>query len=282
MRLRTIIGVDFGQASVTAASWVARWLLPDSPLALAYGVRLREEDPPGLLPAAEREALLQRAREEGRNALGPLLLECDPSRTEALVGTGAPADALLSLVDDWGAELIVVGPHSQSELLTGFFGSTASRLLLLSRVPVLVVREADAGAPQRILVAIDGREGTDAVLETALEIAAKHDCSVRAFYTVDEELGAEEAPSPTEPRPEAEHVLEEALSRVDAPRDGLEIVIGSGSAGEAICRAAADGINLIVMGTRGPVPGTSVLESAARFVVSHAPCPVLVIPSLAA
>ena len=283
--MKTLIGVDFGESSLAAVRWVSRWFLPEAPLALAHGVWMPEGPNAGEGVAEEYETFVARAKEEGMSALAPLVQQYDPGRTEALVGTGTPAEALLALAEEWGAELIVVGPHGHSRLLTGFFGSTASRLLRASHVPVLVVRDADPGTPERILVALDESEATESVLHAARGVAVQHGCSITAYHAMDtpssqEPEGGEGGPGAST---EVETWLEAKVAGagLDSGRATTKVDtnVGMGGPGRAICTAASDGTQLIVMGTRGASSGMSPLGSVARYVVAHAPCPVLVIPS---
>lgn len=283
--MKTLIGVDFGESSVAAAGWVSRWFLPQAPLALAHSIWMPEA--PSFLDTAEeeREVLLEQAKQEGKNALAPLVQEYGPRRTEALVGAGTPAETILALADEWGAELIVVGPHGHTRLLTGFFGSTASRLLHASRVPVLVVRDADAGRPERVLVAVDEGEAMSGVLEATRDVVDTHECDVTGFYAVerasdavlpDAKVGGSVDPTV---RAATESWLEQTLVGAGLPQTKVNTAVGVGAPGQAICTAAADNTQLIVMGTRGAGNGRSPLGSVARYVVAHAPCPVLVIPN---
>ncbi len=57
-----------------------------------------------------------------------------------LVTSGRPPEDLVESAARQHADLIVVGVHSRSRLLTPFFGSTANQVVRHARCPVLVVR----------------------------------------------------------------------------------------------------------------------------------------------
>ena len=56
---------------------------------------------------------------------------------------GKPHDALASLAEGEGAQLIVVGSYGERPLRALIVGSTPPRLMHLTHVPVLVVREPE-------------------------------------------------------------------------------------------------------------------------------------------
>ena len=58
---------------------------------------------------------------------------------EASLVVKKPAQALAELASERGARLIVVGTHSEKPLRAAIVGSTPTRLLAVSEVPVLVV-----------------------------------------------------------------------------------------------------------------------------------------------
>ncbi|KAB2352244.1 universal stress protein [Actinomadura rudentiformis] len=76
------------------------------------------------------------------------------------------------------AELIVVGSHEQDELAVG---STALRLPVRSRRPVVVVRQA-ASSYDHVVVGVDGSPGADAALAFAFEEAALRGWTLEAVY----------------------------------------------------------------------------------------------------
>ena len=60
------------------------------------------------------------------------------------VGTARAAEVILGVVEEVGAELVVVGIHRRSPVGKMLLGSTAQRILLDSPCPVLAVRAPDA------------------------------------------------------------------------------------------------------------------------------------------
>ena len=79
-------------------------------------------------------------------------------------------------------------------------------------------------------------------------------------------------------RETAQAWLKEVLVDAGIPRPRVTMEAATGRAGAAICEAAEADVDLIVMGTHGAPLAGPTLGSVARYVVGHAPCPVLVVP----
>jgi nucleotide-binding universal stress UspA family protein len=60
------------------------------------------------------------------------------------IGTGTASDAVLSVAQEVGAELLVVGIRRRSPVGKALLGSNAQRIILSARCPVLTVRADDA------------------------------------------------------------------------------------------------------------------------------------------
>jgi nucleotide-binding universal stress UspA family protein len=182
---------------------------------------------------------------------------------------------------------------------------------------VLVVPRARAGtaagAPSRVIAAIDERPGGDGVLHAALALAAPHEAHVDAVHVVEGDLreyarGVSRAMAAARPRPDtaAERLRliagdalddvrlcllarEWAASRLDAAgalRHRSAPIIRLGDAGqEIVAHANRTSAGLIVIGRGGPGADASLARSSgstARLVLWAAPCPVLLLPLLGA
>lgn len=285
--MKTLIGIDFSRAGVAAGDWTSRWFVPEAPLALLYSVQVPTGPSFTSVHDEGHDEILGRAREAARRALVPLAQEWGPDRTRVVVGGGAPDVALLDEAGRWGARVVAIGPHGHSPFDVGILGSTAARLLRNSRLPVLVVRGERPKKPERMLVAVDDGDLTTEVLEWARAVHDLHGTDVIGLYVyetlleglpvfsgpsgdVDLAVGLEDA---------AARWLAERMQDAGIPEDQTDLSVRRGHAGEEICaEAKARNADLIVMGTHGrPLAGPTI-GSVARYVVGHAPCPVLVIP----
>jgi nucleotide-binding universal stress UspA family protein len=149
-------------------------------------------------------------------------------------------------------------------------------------VVVVHPRTEAAPAAPRVVVGIDGSDGSREALVRAVAEAGRLDAEVTAIaaYTVRSYWsGAYPAPvPPVERLRESVRSQAEALvAGVGAPmRVGVQPV--EGPAGDTLVRAAV-GAELLVVGSRGrgAVRGM-LLGSVALHCVVHAPCPVMVVP----
>ena len=143
----------------------------------------------------------------------------------------------------------------------------------------------------RIVVGIDGSEHARRTLQWAVDearlrkwvVIAVHAHAIPTLYVApDPVLGA----SPPFPDPEiakrleeaAETMLAEEIEQVHSEDVTIERSVVTGSASDALVRAAREG-DLLVVGSRG-LGGFKglLLGSVSRQVVHPAPCPVVIVP----
>ncbi|MFC4455896.1 universal stress protein [Deinococcus sonorensis] len=136
---RIAIGIDFSP-SAEAALQLARQRFGGAQLRLIHVVDARAGAVPdlstgGLAPVTTSpEVLDQLSLGDGRQ-LDRLAQEGE----EEEVVMGEPALTLVESAMRWGADLIVVGTHSQGALEHFFLGSVAEQVVRRSPVPVLTV-----------------------------------------------------------------------------------------------------------------------------------------------
>ena len=210
---------------------------------------------------------------------------------ETVLRDGTPAQAVLDVADEVGADLIVVGTRG----LTGFrhllLGSTAERIVQRAKAPVLSVHPGDpppAGPPRTILVPTDFSEDAQAALEAATDCLGLAAEGTRVILLHVYHVPAEyRSYGPTSSFARfTEEVSESFCGRLEelaAPlRAGdreVEVVCVQGIPPERIVHEAEErGADLIAMGTHGR-SGVAhlLLGSTAERVVQHARCPVLTV-----
>ncbi len=113
--------------------------------------------------------------------------------TETRVEQGHPAERIVALSRELGADLTVLGSHGESGLTEWALGSTARQVLAELRGSVFVGRSTPRrtqpdGAPSRILVPLDGTPRTESVLPTAACIASARGAELLLTHVVQEPL----------------------------------------------------------------------------------------------
>ena len=139
---------------------------------------------------------------------------------------------------------------------------------------------------EKILVAVDGSAFSDLAVDQAISLGAICNSKIFAISVVDlypEQM--EVAPALVEKMSEeVRQHLEKAKQKVDQADIPCETIVHmGGKPHEFIVQEAKDkAIDLICMGTHGRSGIKRVLMgSVAQNVIAHAPCPVLVVPSVA-
>ena len=139
---------------------------------------------------------------------------------------------------------------------------------------------------KRIVVGVDGSDGSMAALAWALEEGRAHGAAVEAVHawSVPHVAGPMSMYVPEMPYQEFEaaatRILDQAVEKLADQAEGVEVtkVVTEGGAGRALCDAAA-GADLLVVGSRGygGVRGL-LLGSVSQYCSHHAPCALTVVP----
>lgn len=134
---------------------------------------------------ARREAsvYLDQLRAQTADALGRSI--------QARLEQGAPAERIADVAREIGADLIVLSSHGEGGATSSNLGSTAQRLLAISRTSIFIVHTANAISrmpPRRLLVPLDGSLRTESVLPTSARIARAYDAELLLVHVVQEPL----------------------------------------------------------------------------------------------
>lgn len=205
-----------------------------------------------------------------------------PGVRREVVRSDSPARGLHELAAATGAELIAVGSTHHGRFGRLAPGSVGMHLLHGAPCPVLVVpRDTDSRPPRTIGVAYDGRPESRAALHEAEVLTGQLDAQLLLLGVVPPlvvPVGVGPAVPPAAAY-ETQQAFDATLERValeSGPRTEHRTM--TGSPGRALSEASAD-VDLLVTGSRGYGPlGGVLLGSVSRYLVDHAPCPVLVVP----
>jgi len=80
--------------------------------------------------------------EEALTQLRDLMLDSFPEPWEATVAAGHPAETIVHVAQERGADLIVMGTHGRTGLRHAILGSVAEKVVRLAPCPVLTVRQS--------------------------------------------------------------------------------------------------------------------------------------------
>lgn len=293
MALRVVVGVDGSSAAGAALEWslevaanyradvdalhVWHWPLPH-PLPVVPD-----------LPAQLAELARETVDAELARAMARRSTSRPPVHASARTAGGDPGLALVAAAT--GAELLVLGRHGQSQvsrrLVGQLLGSVAGFCLSKSSAPVVVVPAgAEATAPSRVVVGVDGSKASAGALRWAHGHARAVGSKVTAVLAW--QLTTLPAPSSwtggaVPPLPEwhrnAERLLDEVCAAaLDADAPDIEQLVLHQPAAAGLL-AAARPEDVLVLGDRGR-GGFSrlVLGSVSRQCAEYAPCPVVVVP----
>ena len=215
------------------------------------------------------------------------------------VERGEPYEQICRLARDLQIDLIVIATRGQTGVKHLLLGSTAERVVRYSPCPVLVVRSRHASknrhpakTPSRIrkiLVPIDFSDCSLRGFDYARALSSKLGCKMilmhsiaPAYYVTNDEYARYDFPDLIRRcQITANKKLRELADRARNLEVKIDVPPTFGHAGLQICcRAEQLGVDLIVTSTHGRTGFKHVLiGSTAEYVVRHAVCPVLIVPS---
>ncbi|MFB6091067.1 MAG: universal stress protein [Halobellus sp.] len=141
-----LLPTDGSEASLAAATHAGALAVTSDATVYVVSIadsRNRFESPSsGLAPEAWEEAERERAEASIEETVARLP---DDVAVERRVATGIPQDEILDLVDELGADVVVMGTHGRSGLDRYLVGSVTERVVRHSPVPVLTVRDEREG-----------------------------------------------------------------------------------------------------------------------------------------
>lgn len=214
---------------------------------------------------------------------------------------GRAFEEICDLAHEIDIDLIVIATRGNTGLKHLVLGSTAERVVRYSPCPVLVVRgrigtkraglngEVKGVGFGKILVPIDFSECSMRGLDYAKALAKEAESKLTLLHSVhlDYYLASDEYARYDFPRlmeqaeKAAKEQMRELVRKTDWGEIKVEAILEIGHAGEEICSRAQDRqADLIVTSTHGWTGLRHILVgSTAEYVVRHAHCPVMVVPS---
>lgn len=286
---RILIGIDFSDSSIETVRWaVSRF--PSADLVLFHSIE--RFSVPGYLVRefGDRLDLLEEKELDVRTNLEHIAerLGID-ARYD--IRHGWTPETLQLAAEEHGSQLIVVGAHQKRLWPTDELGNTCAAIVRKAQVPVLVWRPIRAEKDKTIIAALDLREGSAPVAETAARYAAYFKTRLVLLHampgTLQAYLRAVSSPAKVEESLERieKQAREDALARVPKEmRKTLNvqptIVRGRPIVTHILNTAEAENADLIVIG-KAHAPGLSgrvLLGGITTQVIQGANCSVLSVP----
>ncbi|HET9739016.1 MAG TPA: universal stress protein [Solirubrobacteraceae bacterium] len=283
---RLVVGYD-GSNCANAAAAFGLWLAGKVGCqAIVVNAGPTPETAPSadLLPAAAEQVVAY--EREWQSRLENLReYAAEDAVVECRVVRGSPAGVLIAAAVDSGADMILTGSHGVGRVRGALLGSVSSQVLAHAPCSVMVFREHGRSAPaahaRTVVIGIDGSDSSRHALELGQALAALLGAALVLVHAYDPRVPFVSAPTGAmrqAVRRDAVTVLHEARQTVAAPLEVIEEAVVEAGARDALVTASErHAPALLVVGSRG-LGGFKelLLGSTSRWVVNHAPCPVLV------
>jgi nucleotide-binding universal stress UspA family protein len=274
-----VAGVDRSDAAepvVDAASGLASAL--DARLLVVHAVAE---------PVEEAEELLEslRARLPGADDTSMRLVE------------GSPADRLIEVADDEGAELLVVGSRGRGALSSAVLGGVSRKVARDARCPVVVVPpaasvgapEAGGGSEGAVVCGVDGSGHAVTAAQVAGRLAERLGGRIVVVHARQDLKAVVSYPGARSTTPpitgqddavlrQADRVVQEALEAVDVDVEATGFVEPGAPAGVLAAVADREEARLIVIAARGMgAVRAAFLGSVTTALATSATRPVVVV-----
>ncbi len=261
--------------------------------ALRAGSRLlarqdREVDVLYVTPPSKGAELEARAARETKRILhaAQRILNEEGSSASAHCRTGSPARVILHEAKNY--DITVVGAKGRNDHSEGGLGPVASRLVEHANGCVLIGRKPPEDRQPRILVPVDGSDGSEQALDMLAAFFDLESADVTLLHVIeslwlpeDENGEAQEGADPVnlQLRLEAEALMAEARARILPYHSGVTTLVREGVPANEILSSADQGdYDLIVVGATAAADlKHQVLGSVSIKIAWNAPCSVLLV-----
>ncbi|MEO8044175.1 MAG: universal stress protein [Spartobacteria bacterium] len=293
---RVLVPTDFSPAANAVLPAAVQWC--EGFRAELHLVHVCEVDfyAPSLM-VAPRVVPRSKIKKEARSHLQELARE-QGSRLHHVrihVSEGRPHQEICRLARELDADLIMTATRGRTGLKHLTLGSTAERVIRHAPCPVLALHPplgpARLRAPvlRKILVPIDFSAAAAQGLAYARALAAQfrarlillHSVDLHYYSTNPDYVLLDLPPLLAAAEKAGDEQMRELVDQTDWQGLKVEPTVERGHVGAQVCRRAREmGADLIVTSTHGRTGLKRVLlGSTAEYIVRHASCPVLVVPS---
>jgi nucleotide-binding universal stress UspA family protein len=278
MPRRILLGYDRSEGALDAVALCAALAPPD-----AY-VAVIDVLPSPSAPSSFFRLLNGSEYEEPEEFFAPVVAALPGREVEPLTYIGgSPARIFEQFALEHAIDLIVVGSPHHGAVGRVLAGSVSQALLHGAPVPVATAphgyADRAAGALSQVAVAYDGDEESQAALAYAAALVPATGAELEVLTVERPTAPVSGAIAYTFALPQdIDDIQRQALAEVDSSiplrRRALE-----GPTAEALADACREGVDLIVVGSRGYGTVERVLlGSTSTTLIREAPCPVIVVP----
>lgn len=287
--MRVLLASAGSDDSRRATRWLRDSPLPSDAKVAALTVATLTEPPRDAQTMSElRDSVIAKARQAGERT-AKILRQRWPD-VETIVALGDPRVEIVHVAEETGADMIALGARGFGRLKRLFVGSTSLAVARYAPCPVAIVR----GRPRqvrRILVAVDGSEGSRAALRFLSISELARDAQVSLLHVVPayvssglhgpgarfpDRLPAEDR---RKQRADADALLADAAALFAEARRPVARLVSEGDAAREIVKTAnRRDIDLVVLGARGlRTLGRLLLGSVSETVLHHVGRPVVIV-----
>ena len=288
--MRALVATDGSTEATAAIDWLSRLPMTWTALRVVTVVTL----PPSSIDIPTVRAYYQMLLDDGERVVtaGRDRLRSRCPSVESQVLQGEPREQIVEAVHGWKADLLVVGARGLGGLTGALLGSVSGAVVRRAGCPVLVVKGRPGGL-RRVVVGVDGSEDSIAAARFLSTLPLTPGISARLIAVVEPPPLVGQGPFPAalavpeellkERRVTVEGILARVAARLRSVTNDVEcsVVVGR-PAPEIVSAANEPGVDLVVVGARGLGQIRRwLLGSVSERVLSHAECPVLVVPVVA-
>ena len=287
--MRILVASDGSDDSRRATRWLRDSPLPSDAKVAALTVATLAEPPRDAQTMRElRDSVIAKARQAGERTAKTLRQRWPD--VETIVALGDPRVEIVHVAEETQADMIALGARGFGRLKRVFVGSTSLAVARYAPCPVAIVR----GRPRkvrRILVAVDGSEGSRAALRFLSIAELARDAQLNLLHVVPayvssglhgpgarfpDRLPAEDR---RKQRADADVLLADAAALFPETRRPVARLVSEGDAAREIVKTAhSRDADLVVLGARGlRTLGRLLLGSVSETVLHHVDRPVVIV-----
>jgi nucleotide-binding universal stress UspA family protein len=287
--MRILLASDGSSDSRRATLWLRGFALPSDTRVSVLTVATLTEPPRDSQTMSElRESVVAKARQGGERAAK--ILRRRWPEIETVVTQGDPQMEIVRVAEETRADMVALGARGLGPVRRFFVGSTSLAVARYAPCPVAIVR----GRPRqvrRILVAVDGSEGSRAALRFLSIFELVRDTRVSLLHVLPTSgvpglrrtsaSLADQQPREDrrKQRADADAILTDAAAILAEVRRPVERLGSEGDPAREIVRMARGrDVDLVVLGARGlRTIGRLLLGSVSETVLHHVGRPVVIV-----